>query len=338
MASEHEALMASNYQIEQAGIDSRLMRDHEPLRPDHFFISAHTLKKALDQKMDSLVVLDVTRGKGNYQLDQTRVASDYAKGHIPGATHFNTDELGEFKDYLLEPDLLKERFLAKGITKDTLLVVYSIYARDILYIASRVAFAAYYLGVDHVKILDGGLQAWQRAGFELEYGEKLDKAVQDFGCDVPKRPEIYIKTPEDLLNYREEHPKAILASVRTWKEYLGVNEGHAWNKGVGEIAGARYLGDERLANIQGYIANSDIYQPQWEQWGLTRDREIVLYCGTSWRSSTAFFVMKQLGYKHLAMFDGSWFKWYQAHLENPKRFPIQRGNPMGQPPLELIDF
>ena len=48
--------------------------------------------------------------------------------------------------------------------------------------------------------------------------------------------------------------------------------------------------------------------------------------------------MKQLGYKHLAMFDGSWFKWYQAHLENPKRFPIQRGNPMGQPPLELIDF
>lgn len=329
MRLSHEELMRENYQLEPAGPHSRLLHSVQT-EQDSFFVSAQWLKTAIDERMDKLVVVDVTRGQGNYPLDQNRVQADYYQGHIPGAISLNTDELGGFKDYLIDPQSMRDVFLSKGIDKDSIVVFYSVYARDILYIASRMAFAAYYLGVDQVKILDGGLQAWQEAAYPLDRQTPSLQAKQAFGCQVPARPEIYVRTPEDVLDYLARYPETKLASVRTWKEFIGANQGHAWNKGVGEIAGAVYLGDERLANINGQIAAPDHYLPHWQEWGITQDQRILLYCGTSWRSSTAFFVMKHLGWKKVAMFDGSWYKWYLAHEKEPDRFPIRVGLPLDQ--------
>lgn len=337
MSKDSSHLIDTNYQVAQAGADSCLLQADSPVMETDFFVSAQWLHDQICQEASNLIVLDVTRGKGNYPLEQNRTSEDYALGHIPGAIHLNTDELGEFKDYFNTPEQMREVFLKKGVHKDSQVVFYSIYARDILYIASRMAFAAYYLGVDQVKILDGGLQAWQRAGYPLETQENKGRPCDHFGCDVPARPEIYLRTPEDLVTYRKEHPESLLASVRTWNEYLGVNEGHQWNKGSGEIAGARYLGDELIANVQGELAAPSVYLSQWQKWGITPDQEVILYCGTSWRSSTAFFLLKHLGWKRVVMFDGSWYKYYLAHQEDPEQFPIQRGNPMGEPALEIID-
>ncbi|MBG9981252.1 sulfurtransferase [Facklamia sp. DSM 111018] len=337
MNDHHKKLMANNYAMQQPSADSRLLSAQQTTDENDFFVSAQWLHHAIEHKVENLIVIDVTRGKGNYRLDQTRTAMDYELGHIPTAIHLNTDELGEFKDYFKRPEAMRDVFLSKGITCDSLLVFYSIYARDIMYIASRMAFAAYYLGVDQVKILDGGIQAWQRAGFLLEEGSRNVQPVKEFGCSVPKRPEIYVQTPDDLLAYRQKYPDHVLASVRTWKEFIGDNEGHAWNKGAGEIAGAVYMGDELLVNIDGELANPSNYLDRWKEWGIVPGKRILLYCGTSWRSSTAFFILKHLGWEKISMFDGSWYKWYLAHEENPKKYPIQRGNPLGDPPLEIFD-
>lgn len=325
--NHHQKIMSDNYRLAQAGPDSRLLDPSQPSQSGDFFITVQELHQLMKDQTPNLVIIDVTRGQGNYKLDQVRTAQDFAKGHIPGAIHLNTDELGEFKDYFIEPEAMKKVFLSKGIHHQSHVVFYSLYARDILYIASRMAYAAYYLGVDRVQILDGGLQAWERAGYPLETGADQPKAVTDFGVPVPHRPEIYIRTPKDLVDYRKTHPDSILASVRTWKEFIGANEGHAWNKGVGEIQGAVYMGDELLANELGELAHPSIYLDSLKEWGITPDKEVILYCGTSWRSSTAFFVLKQLGWDQVVMFDGSWYKYYLAHEEDPEAFPIQQGDP-----------
>lgn len=331
----HKDLMTTNYQRSQAGAESRLLLPDSVPGPDDYFVTVQWLHQALENHGDDLVLVDVTRGAGNYPLDEVRLAEDYVKGHIPGALHLNTDELGGFKDYFKPTEDLRDVFLSKGIRQDTTVVFYSVYARDILYIASRVAFAAYYLGVDQVKILDGGLQAWVRAGYPLETGENQPHPVEDFGCPVPKRPDIYVRTPDDLLDRLKKEPNLVMASVRTWNEYLGVNAGHAWNKGAGEIAGAMYAGDDLLANELGELAHPEVYLDQWASWGIHPQQSLLVYCGTSWRSSTAFFVMKTLGWPRVRMFDGSWHKWYLAHEEEPARYPIQRGNPKGEPRLEI---
>lgn len=334
---KHNKLMSANYKKPQASADSRFLPAGHSPGADDFFVRVEWLKEQIDKGNEHLVIIDVTRGEGNYPLDATRLAEDYEKGHIPGAVHLNTDELGEFKDYFNSPSEMRDVFLSKGITRNSLVVFYSIYARDILYIASRMAFAAYYLGVDQVKILDGGLQAWQRAGYPIEKGATHPRPAVEFGINVPARPEIYVKTPQDLILLKKENPELLLTSVRTWNEFLGVNEGHHWNKGAGEIAGAVYAGDELLANELGELAHPSVYLAEWEKWGIHPDKNTLLYCGTSWRSSTAFFVMKSLGWENIKMFDGSWYKYYLAHQENPAEFPIQRGNPLGEPAVEFIN-
>lgn len=337
MTSKHSELMRNNYSQSQAPVESRLLQQNTATSDAHFFVDATWLKQKIDGQQQDLVVLDVTRGAGDYQLDVTRVAADYEKRHIPTAIHFSTDELGEFKDYFLPADTLRDVFLNKGVTKDTLLVVYSVYARDIMYIASRVAFAAYYLGVDQVKILDGGIQAWQAAGYPFEAGLNMPQPRAAFGINVPARRELLISTPADLLQAKASNPEVVLASVRSWNEFTGQNAGHAWNKGAGEIAGAVYAGDEKLANIAGQMADPAIYLPDWANWGITPEKDIIFYCGTSWRSSTAFFVTKHLGWKNVRMFDGSWFKWYLAHEAEPTTYPIQRGNPQEPAGFQLIN-
>lgn len=326
MDKEHQALMNANYTDKKAGPQSRLLKQSSDSEQG-YFCDVNWLKEQIDAKREDLIILDVTRGVGNYKLDAIRTKEDYEKAHIPTAIHFSTDELGEFKVYFKPATELRDAFLKVGVMKDTLLVVYSIYARDIMYIASRVAIAAYYLGVDNVKVLDGGLQAWERAGFEFESGENLGQSASDFGLDVPKREGIFLTTPEDVVHELEVNPEVVLASVRTWNEFLGKNAGHSWNEGSGEVYKAVYAGDDKLSNVNGEMADPADYLNDWASWGITKESDNVFYCGTSWRSSTAALVALHLGFKHVRMYDGSWYKWYLAHKENPEKFPIQRGNP-----------
>lgn len=326
MTMQHDKLMANNYHQAQAPASSRFITGSKIDQPK-YFVDVSWLKQQINDRNSDLIIIDVTRGVGNYPLDVTRVADDYAKAHIPGAIHLNTDELGEFKDYFVSPEEMRDVFLSKGITKDSLVVFYSVYARDIMYIASRMAFAAYYLGVDNVKILDGGMQAWERAGYDFEAGINEPVPAESFGAEVPVRPELLVSTPDDILDAQRANPDLKLVSVRTWNEFTGLNEGHAWNKGSGDIAGAVHAGDELLANVNGELADPAVYRSSWDEWDITPDEDLVLYCGTSWRSSTMFFLMKELGFQHLRLYDGSWYKWYLAHEENPRKYPIQQGDP-----------
>ncbi|MDO4679775.1 MAG: rhodanese-like domain-containing protein [Aerococcus sp.] len=335
MVDSHQHLRNENYTTSQAPATSRLVMGERQIHPQ-FFADAQWLHQRLLSHHPPLVI-DVTRGKGNYPLDTNRTAEDFAKAHIPGAIHLNTDELGEFKDYFVDVETMKQIFLSKGVTADTQVVFYSIYARNILYIASRMAFAAYYLGVQDVKILDGGFQAWQRAGYPIETGTTSPDIVTTFNAHVPRYPDLLIRTPEDVLTAKAKDPTLKLVSVRSWNEFIGKNEGHQWNKDAGEIAGAIYAGDEKLANELGEIAAPNVYQGDWEDWGIQPTDHLLLYCGTSWRSATLFFLMKELGYQHLQLFDGSWHKWYLAHEKDPQRFPIQRGDPRDKESYEVID-
>ena len=289
-----------------------------------YFMSAEDLEKKLANKPENFALLDVTRGKGNYPLAETRTERDYEAGHIPGAQNFSTDELGEFKAYLKPyPDLVNT-FLVHGVGAKTELVVYSIYAEDIMYIASRVAWAAYVVGVENVKILNGGFQAWERAGFALESGVNVATPKSNFKGEYPKHPDCHVKTPDDLKAALEGKPNVKLACVRSLEEFEGKTQGHAWNAGAGQIKGAIYMGDDEvLMDEQGLLADPKTYLEAFEAAGFTKDQRIIVYCGTSWRASTAFFVLKSLGYPEVAVFDGSWYKWKIAHDAEPEQYPVQ---------------
>lgn len=280
-------------------------------------------------------VIDGNEDVGNYVLaevtwGEASDSPDYLEKHIPGATHFNTDAIEEGPIWNVKsPEELEKAFLDYGVTSDTTLILYGPDTG-----VDRFAFTALYLGVDNVKVLDGGLQAWEDAGYETESEEvKPTPAEADFGVAVPAHPE-YIISLEDTADRLENDEDFQLVSIRSENEWRGIESGYSYIPKAGEPEGA-YWGRPLLRGSNGSDANSmDDYKNEdgtnkdfeeilamWEYEGISIDKPIALYCGTAWRSSLPWLMMYERGYEPLH-FDSSWNDW-QMHDE----LPVQVGDP-----------
>ncbi len=62
--------------------------------------------------------------------------------------------------------------------------------------ATRAALILRYCGVDDVRLLDGGYDAWVRAGNPLEIIPREPTSVDSFGVQIPLRPEIIVDIDE----------------------------------------------------------------------------------------------------------------------------------------------
>ncbi len=251
---------------------------------------------------------------------------DFQQAHLPGASYFDTSEIESVENgwNILPAQQCQQAFIKKGITANTPVMIYS----SNLNAACRVAFVAYWLGINQIKILEDGLQSWV---YPLEQGPCEVKIVKNFGARVHRRPEILISTSEDLLQAKARNPKLILASVRSWEEYNGATSNYSYIDQAGEPEGAIFTpascGKDDVADLltadHRLKPLSEISQT-WQAAGLNPGKEIVFYCGTGWRASTAFFVAKELVWPQVRLFDGGWYDWSKKHAKNPEKFPLKR--------------
>lgn len=289
------------------------------------FVSPHWVKQVIDGK---------TNVK-NYKIVEASYGNDstFKKGHIPGAIHFNTNLIeSEANQWnILSAKQVRKVLLKRGITKDTTLIVYS----SDINAASRVAFAAFWDGVDNIKIVDGGYSGWKKSNYKVTKGKaKTPKKAMDFGTNVPANAKYEIKTPADFKKQQKQDPNVILASTRSWKEFIGKTSGYSYIKDKGEPKGAVYAKTSKTSADSAYLLNKDgtvkdasQVLPEWQKWGITPESNIDFYCGTGWRASTAFFIAYQAGWKNIHIYDGGWYAWDKAHQKNASQYPVQVGNP-----------
>ena len=88
----------------------------------------------------------------------------------------------------------------------------------------RAAHLLLYAGVRDIRLLDGGLGAWARAGLPLATGAAHRYApVRDFGAAFPRCPHYLVHTPQVRLQVPALplQAGAVLAGIRTWDEFTG---------------------------------------------------------------------------------------------------------------------
>ncbi len=255
-------------------------------------------------------------------------SDDYKAGHIPGAYHFNTDNIEtEANFWNLGPvDHVKETLLAAGITSDSTVIVYGNQPGDSG--AARVAFALLWAGVEDVRLLDGGLTAWKGAGIATETKENLPVAVTDFGVEIPKHPEYVLATPKDVLE-AQKTANFKLISIRSWKEFTGETSGYDYIKGAGEPKGAVWGHDVNGGNEEDGYLNADgtfkkfaDVEKMWAEQGITKDTVNSFYCGTGWRATVPWLMAYMQGWENITLYDGGWYMW-----EMDKSLPVQVGDP-----------
>lgn len=263
----------------------------------------------------------------------------YLSGHIPGAIDMDTLALEAPETWnRRSPEELKKALENHGITADTTVVLYGKFmfpdnadefpgsaAGDIG--AIRNAFIMMYAGVKDVRILNGGFQSWQDAGFEISFTDEPKNPVTDFGAVIPAKPELAVDTPEakEMLIAND----AELVCVRSYPEYIGEVSGYNYIEAKGRIPGAIFADCgsdayhmENYRNVDHTTRESQEIAEIWINNGITPDKHLAFYCGTGWRGSEAWFNAWIMGWPKVSVYDGGWFEW-----SNDTKNPYETGVP-----------
>lgn len=276
---------------------------------------AHTLIDSRDPAQRP-VVIDT---RGGYK--------DYFRGHLPTAHHLNFDTLrgtdrGVPVQYL--PDDLTRALLRRaGVDRNQTHLIYATgdtLPNDEILSASMVAYVLEKFGVRDIRIVDGGLRGWEQ--------QKLPVTQEYFGNPPGQLPDAMIPSvgiDVDELLKRKSQPGVLLVDARPYNEYIGDDD--VWLR-KGHIPGAVSFHWARLMrkdNTHAFRPLAEV-QKDLEAAGLTPDKEILVYCGTSREGSLLRFYLRHVaGYPRVRLYEGSW-KEYAARKDLPAetRDPLAR--------------
>ena len=247
-------------------------------------------------------------GKKPVVLDTRGGYKDYFRGHLPTAHHLNFDTLrgtdhGVPVQYLPD-DLTKALLIRAGVDRNRTHLIYATgdtLPNDEILSASMVAYVLEKFGVEDIRIVDGGLPAWKEA--------KLPVTQEYFGNPPgtpPEKGKREIAIAVDELLDRKGRPGAVLVDARPHNEYLGDDD--VWLR-KGHIPGAISFHWARLMEK----TNTHQFRPfaqvkaDLEAAGLTPDKEIIVYCGTSREGSLLRFYLRHIAkYPKVRLYEGSW--------------------------------
>ena len=269
------------------------------------------------------------------------VPEEYADSHLPGALYLDTNQLESPRDWnRRSPEELDAALRTLGISNDTTVVLYG---RDTegganerwpgrragQIAATRAALILSYCGVEDVRVLDGGYDAWVQAGGELETVARVPTSIDSFGVEIPQRPELIVDI-DDAKRILADRAGAALVSVRTWKEHIGRTSGYNYIAPAGRIAGDVWgnCGSDAY-HMQHYRNLDNTMRPypeiahNWDEAGVGAEKWVAFYCGTGWRASETWFYAHLMGWPKVAVYDGGWFEWSR----NPDENPIEIGDP-----------
>jgi thiosulfate/3-mercaptopyruvate sulfurtransferase len=259
--------------------------------------------------------------------------ADYARGHIPGALSLDTNTLESPETWNRRtPAELEATLLGLGIQRHTTVILYGRFSHPTYaqpqpgqsagqLAAMRCALIMLYAGVEDVRVLDGGIHAWEQAGHPLSTEPHAPRPANEFGAEIPGRPEYVIDMPEARALL--EAADGDLVAMTSWAEFIGEVSGYHYIEKKGRIPGAVF-GDcgtdayhmENTRNLDHTIREAGEVARRWAGAGITPDRRIAFYCGTGWRASEAFMNAYLMGWPRVAIYDGGWYEW-SADPANP---------------------
>lgn len=251
-----------------------------------------------------------------------RSLKDYVKGHIKGAISFGK----RCKKALRDPTSRAfrdpgkyEKLLGKvGIGNNTHIVFY--YGGIKTITDATVGFwIMEYLGHDKVHVLNGGIDAWRKAGNRLD--RKLVKRAPTT-YKVNLNASRYSPTAE-ILQIAEGNDKAVqLIDSRTKKEYDGkdiraIRGGHVPNVVLNKSHLDTLLQkkDPKTGKMKP-VAYFDADQASKSFASLDKNKRTVAYCQTGTRSTMTYLELRLLGFKDPANWDESW-RVYGSQLDYP---------------------
>ncbi|HMK78619.1 MAG TPA: rhodanese-like domain-containing protein [Xanthobacteraceae bacterium] len=231
----------------------------------------------------------------------------FREAHIPGADFL--DLQGEFSDrgqhhwFMMPKDVapLEAAFARHGIGEGVRAVLYSIGS---MMWATRFWWMLRSLGFDNAAVLDGGFDKWKAEGRALEGGDSkgyppaIFKARPRSGLFVDKTATLAAIGAPDTVTVNALGPQF----------HAGLEPSRYGRPG--RVPGSVNVSAATLIDpaTKGFVSLADA-AAKFAAKGITKDRQVICYCGGGISATIDLFLMHQLGYDKLALYDGSMGEW-----------------------------
>lgn len=254
------------------------------------FIEADELLAKLDDA--NVRIYDATILFFRSEADPTTAYEKYLAGHIPGAAFFDhkdfSDPSSEYEYMVASETDLVEQIGRVGISQDVEVIFY---ASGVLPAATRAWWILRYAGHNNVRVLNGGLSGWVKAGGKLER-EACHYASAQFEGHF--RPGMFA-SKEEVLQAMDD------SSVCT--EYtLPV-----------EMYGGVYIPGSSFVSAMDLMQGMDTLVPDDEfvsrLQAAAQHQRIITYCGGGIAATVNAIAHLIAGNENVAVYDGSLIEW-----------------------------
>ncbi len=245
----------------------------------------------------------------------TRPAEDFAKGHIPGATHFDLFGLSlvDTSDAPLKAFMFMIHHVLelRGVSETKEVVFYE--GNSGMRAARGVWFLEYY-GHPNVKMLDGGMQAWLASGAPVTIEGTAPKAA---AFKTAERREV-LATADDVLHALDQKDTIIL-DTRSEGEHFGTMVRAARGGAIPHSIHIEWT--DNLDATGKFKSNAEL-KAMYDHAGVTPDKEVYSYCQGGYRAAHSYIALRLLGFAKVRNYIGSWKEWGDRNdlpLEIPQK-------------------
>ena len=238
--------------------------------------------------------------------------------HVPGSVYLGIGELmGGLGGSSTPPDKAKFETLmgALGVDNGSHVIILG-GSGDNVFIYGAFWLMKYH-GHKNVSILDGGVRKWMKEGRKTS-----GKPTPIKNTKYSASPDNSIFATADDVLKSINNSKAALVDVRGTDEYIGTNV--MGNKRTGHVPGAVHM-DFYSSNMKqdGTFKSLKDLQSTYTAKGVTKDKEVIIYCQAGVRAANTHFVLQYLlGYPDVKNYVGSWGEW-SSRLD-PAKYPVEK--------------
>lgn len=267
---------------------------------DNILIEADELLTKLDDP--NVRIYDATILFFRKEDDET-AHEKYLKAHIPKAAFFDHEQFSDASSSYMYMVLPEEELAAQigqiGIDEGSEVIFYT---SGYLPCATRAWWLLRYAGHNNVRVLNGGLAAWEKAGGPMAQGGYQYEPTT-FTCQL--RPEMFASKEEVLAAL--EDGRVCTVNTLTTESYAS-----------GRIAGSSLLpcGD-LMHDMAAFVSDNQLAARLAEE---AQHERIITYCGGGIAATVNAIAHLIVGNSNVSVYDGSMSEWAGEGL------PIEKGD------------
>lgn len=278
---------------------------------DSALVEVEWLKEHLGD--DRLVILDATLPKAV----AVETAEELPERKIPGARFFDiknvfSDTSATFPNTWPGERAFIEAAKKLGINRNSVIVVYDDHG---IYSSARAWWMFKAMGHAQIAVLNGGLVAWKKAGFEVEDKNEVSVVQGNFSGNYD--PEFF-KDHQDVLGHLNDK-KELVIDARAEDRFKGLVEEPREGLRSGHIPGSVNLPYTDLLENGKMIESIDLKEKL--QSIIPENKNLVFSCGSGITACVLALGAEIAGYKHISVYDGSWTEWGSI-----PELPIEKGD------------